>query len=170
MKIPDKMQAIDPDKFLRALLSPISLVEKGLYIGNREGARDLDLLKAYRIRRVVQIQNFDTQPFHPGHFNYLRFHLADFPQSDISTLIPNALTFIAQGLAAEEPVFVHCDAGASRSGSVIVAYLMGSRGLNYDEALVAAREARTCIQPNSGFEAQLRSMTLESLSGYLRAS
>lgn len=153
---------------LQALCTPISKIEENLYIGNRRGAADLSLLKAYQIRRVVQIQNFDVQPFFPGQFNYLRFHMPDSPKSQISSMVSSALPFIAQGIALNEPVFVHCDAGVSRSGSVIVAYLMASRGLNFEEAVAVAREARACIRPNRGFEMQLRELTLDSLRGYLR--
>jgi hypothetical protein len=159
----------DPSAFLRALTCPISLIQPGLYIGNRKGALNLAQLKALGIRRVIQIQNAEVQPFFPGEFTYQRFHLPDSPSSNITTVLPHALPFIAQGLALNEPVFVHCDAGVSRSGSVIVAYLMASRGSSFDEAAAAARAGRYCIKPNTGFESQLRSLSLESLTGYLHS-
>jgi protein-tyrosine phosphatase len=156
------------EAFLASLLTPISLVEEGLFIGNREGALNKDMLTSLNIKHVLQIQNFETQPFFPGHFTYLCLHIADFPTSDITALLPQALLFIAQARQLGENVFVHCDGGVSRSGSVIVAYLMATRDLGFDEALSAAKAARLCIGPNEGFEVQLRGLHLEMLKSYLR--
>lgn len=52
--------------------------------------------------------------------------------------------------------FVHCAQGVSRSGAVVVDYVMRSQGLDYDAALALVRKGRLVAQPNSAFEAQLR--------------
>jgi len=51
---------------------------------------------------------------------------------------------------------VHCTQGISRSGAIVVAYLMRTLSLNYTSALALARESRPLISPNEGFEYQLR--------------
>jgi protein tyrosine/serine phosphatase len=53
-------------------------------------------------------------------------------------------------------VLVHCRQGVSRSGAVIIAYLMRMFSLGYDVALAVAQTSRSIIQPNSGFADQLR--------------
>jgi len=53
-------------------------------------------------------------------------------------------------------VLVHCRQGVSRSGAVIIAYLMRMFSLEYDVALAIAQTSRSIIQPNSGFADQLR--------------
>lgn len=53
-------------------------------------------------------------------------------------------------------VLVHCVQGFSRSGAIIVAYLMRSLSMSYDTVLALAREYRPSIAPNSGFAEQLR--------------
>jgi hypothetical protein len=53
-------------------------------------------------------------------------------------------------------VLVHCVKGMSRSGSIIIAYLMQERCLDYESALALARGSRSIIMPNSGFVDQLR--------------
>lgn len=53
-------------------------------------------------------------------------------------------------------VLVHCRQGISRSGAVVVGYLMRRFEVGYDEALAMARESRDLITPNVGFEEQLR--------------
>ncbi|MFO0000308.1 MAG: dual specificity protein phosphatase family protein, partial [bacterium] len=44
--------------------------------------------------------------------------------------LPAALEFIKQA-----PTLVHCNAGVSRSGAIIVAFLMQKHSLEFDEAL-----------------------------------
>lgn len=53
-------------------------------------------------------------------------------------------------------VLVHCIQGISRSGAVIVAYLMRSQQLSYESALKMAQNARSIVAPNSGFADQIR--------------
>ncbi|KAL4991943.1 protein-tyrosine phosphatase-like protein [Aspergillus falconensis] len=53
-------------------------------------------------------------------------------------------------------VLVHCERGISRSGAVVVAYIMRTLGLPYRTALSIAQLSRPQISPNIGFEWQLR--------------
>lgn len=56
-------------------------------------------------------------------------------------------------------VFVHCAMGVSRSGALVLAYLMIYQGLALTEAIAAVRLSRD-IAPNSGFLAQLLQLEL----------
>lgn len=56
-------------------------------------------------------------------------------------------------------VFVHCAMGVSRSGALVLAYLMIYQGLLLADAIVAVRLSRD-IGPNSGFLEQLRELEL----------
>ncbi|BCS29890.1 dual specificity protein phosphatase family protein [Aspergillus puulaauensis] len=53
-------------------------------------------------------------------------------------------------------VLVHCNKGISRSGAVVVAYIMKNLATPYVQSLNLARESRSLIEPNYGFECQLR--------------
>lgn len=53
-------------------------------------------------------------------------------------------------------VLVHCQAGVSRSASVVIGWLMHRRGLCLDAAEAVTRGARHRACPNDGFIAQLR--------------
>ncbi|KAF8249998.1 phosphatases II [Wilcoxina mikolae CBS 423.85] len=55
----------------------------------------------------------------------------------------------------EVRVFVHCRAGISRSGSVIVAYVMKNYCLDFAAALSLVREKRQIVNPNHAFVSQL---------------
>lgn len=53
-------------------------------------------------------------------------------------------------------VLIHCMAGISRSTSLIIYYLMKKYGVSYDQAYRLIKAKRPIIQPNVGFESQLR--------------
>lgn len=53
-------------------------------------------------------------------------------------------------------VLVFCTHGRSRSGAVVVGYLMRSRGWTYEQALGFARCKRPYIQPCAEFEENLK--------------
>lgn len=56
-------------------------------------------------------------------------------------------------------VIVHCAMGVSRSGALVLAYLMICQGLSLAEAIAAVRLNRD-IGPNSGFLQQLLQLEL----------
>jgi protein-tyrosine phosphatase len=62
-------------------------------------------------------------------------------------------------------VLLHCVAGISRSGTVMVAYVMASEGLSFEAALSRVQARRPVVQPNAGFVQQLQEF---ERSGQLR--
>lgn len=59
--------------------------------------------------------------------------------------------FIAAERKVKHGVFVHCFQGASRSGMVVVAYLMAEKGWSRDEAMRFVRAKRPGLRPNPAF-------------------
>lgn len=51
---------------------------------------------------------------------------------------------------------MHCQLGQSRSGAIIVAYVMRKESLSYDEALAKVKKGRSVVKPNPGFMRQLK--------------
>jgi dual specificity phosphatase 12 len=79
---------------------------------------------------------------------------------NLLAILGEACKFIDDALKPEnnekEPrVLVHCLQGISRSGAVVVAYLMKSLDLEHADAVKLARKYRPVITINSGFEEQL---------------
>ena len=79
--------------------------------------------------------------------------------SCIETIIPKikeTKDFIDRCFAGGGKVLVHCNDGMSRSASLVIAYLMQKYGLDFKAALSHVQSRRFCVQPNDGFEQQLR--------------
>lgn len=55
---------------------------------------------------------------------YLHIHFEDLPSQDILTDLPRAVEFIHSARLSGGSVLVHCHHGVSRSGSIILAYLL----------------------------------------------
>lgn len=62
-----------------------------------------------------------------------------------------AVAFVEANRAQGRTTFVHCRNGVSRSGLVVVAYLMRKHGWGRDEALAFARRGRPGLRPNPAF-------------------
>ena len=56
---------------------------------------------------------------------------------------------------------VHCYAGVSRSASIVIAYLIQERCMNYVEAIREVKHKRYVICPNDGFRKQLKQFARE---------
>ena len=65
----------------------------------------------------------------------------------------DALAFVDAAAGGRVPL--HCAAGGSRSAALALAWAMREKQLGYDDALAELR-ARRWVEPNAGFEEQLR--------------
>jgi hypothetical protein len=93
---------------------------EGLYLGNRESARDLKHLEAAGITHIVNCTQ-ELPNYHEGRFTYLSMRLLD-PDPDFHEHITTACAFIDEALK-DGKVLVHCFASISRSPSVVLTYL-----------------------------------------------
>ena len=96
-------------------------VVEGLYLGNREDARDLDRLEAAGVTHVVNCA-IELPNYHHGTLTYLALGLHD-PDPAFRDQIERVCAFIDAARKEGEGVLVHCFAGISRSPSMILAYL-----------------------------------------------
>ena len=76
---------------------------------------------------------------------------------EITATIHDSLTRSGE----EGAVFVHCSRGASRSVSVVIAYLIRFHGFSYENGLEFVRRGRPEASPNPGFKAQLKTFERE---------
>ncbi|CAF4179134.1 unnamed protein product, partial [Adineta steineri] len=112
---------------------------------------------------ITHILNVATgiQNAFPQKYNYLNIELLDVPETNISKVFTQTNQFIEQALADHGCVLVHCNAGISRSASIVLAYLIGIHRMQYEEAYQLLRKARVNIRPNDGFVRQLNEYAAE---------
>ncbi|KAI0642554.1 hypothetical protein C8Q79DRAFT_982660 [Trametes meyenii] len=124
-----------------------------LWIGDLPSALNAENLKAHNIRSVLtamrgRVSINETFVRH-------QINIDDTENSDILQHFVPAITFIQAELDKEHGILVHCQAGMSRSVSIVAAYLMVSQGSDPDGALDVIRKVRPEVQPNEGFMRQL---------------
>ncbi|KAJ4461724.1 hypothetical protein PAPYR_1856 [Paratrimastix pyriformis] len=81
----------------------------------------------------------------------------------LPSILPYPNTPVVPGSPSVDPpkvpsnhkVMIHCQAGISRSGALLIAYLMSRFRLTLLAALAVARAVRPLIRPNEGFIGQL---------------
>jgi len=137
----------------------------GVYLGPyaSAGKKKCDDLKSAGITHVLcvrqEVEKNFIRPNHEGcccQFEYLVLALAD---SYLDTIIPKAREakeFIDRCLRQGGKVLVHCNDGMSRAPSLVIAYLMETYCMDFKSALNHVQQKRFCVQPNDGFEQQLK--------------
>ncbi|CAK6951589.1 dual specificity protein phosphatase 13-like isoform X2 [Scomber scombrus] len=147
---------------------PVALVNQvwpNLYIGDESVARDKAALSSPGVTHIVNAAagrhriNTGQQFYSDLEVEYHGVEAADHPEFDLRPFFSTAAQFIDSALKKNGKVFVHCVMGVSRSGALVLAYLMICQGLSLVEAILAVRLTRD-ICPNSGFLEQLRQLDL----------
>eukprot|EP01101_Sappina_pedata_P000103 TRINITY_DN10101_c0_g1_i1.p2 TRINITY_DN10101_c0_g1~~TRINITY_DN10101_c0_g1_i1.p2 ORF type:complete len:189 (+),score=67.73 TRINITY_DN10101_c0_g1_i1:1-567(+) len=87
--------------------------------------------------------------------------LDDVPSSDLLPHLTDAALLIHKVRMQRKKegkgcIYVHCNAGISRSSTCTLAYLMAWFDLDFFAALKLLRKGRKAAHPNSGFQAQLK--------------
>lgn len=81
--------------------------------------------------------------------------LDDTEDADVLVHLLPSIHFIEAELDKGRGVLVHCQAGISRSATIVAAYLMYSRDMDTNSALELIKNARPNIEPNENFLQQL---------------
>lgn len=142
-----------------------------LYLGSQDAAVNEEGLQ---LACVTQILNVATgiENRWPERFEYLSVPLLDTDEADLHLVLPACLSFLDDAKERSEgskrathgesnsAVLVHCNAGVSRSTSVVLAYLITRLHLGYDEALSFVKDRKPDVRPNAGFARQLKELML----------
>ena len=82
----------------------------------------------------------------------------DVPETNLLPIIKESNNFIEDCFSNKGKILIHCNAGVSRSSSIVIAYLMKREHLNYKTAYNYVKLKRNCIAPNNGFIEQLKKL------------
>lgn len=131
------------------------IIEDFLYLGSDYLAKNKSILQDNKITHIINSAGDYSPNYHDNDFKYLTFHLKDHPRENIECIFYNAINFIEDAKASKGRVYVHCVQGISRSATICLAYVILSKGLDYNEAFEFIQKKREVINPNLGFIVQL---------------
>jgi serine/threonine/tyrosine-interacting protein len=131
--------------------SPIDQILDNIYLGDFRAADDISILRDNGITHIINCAK-DIPEVFPTDFEYLSLNLKDTPNEDLIEAISDSMNFMKNA----KKVFIHCKQGVSRSASIVLAYLIKYENMKYDTALSFLQMKRFCVNPNLGFESQLR--------------
>jgi len=155
----EKERTIEMTRLVPQDVVPDEVTPGVLFIGSKESAANPATLARLGISRVLiccdSLRNY-CEP--SAALLYHRLPLADSLAQGLTAFLPNALAFIAQGALKGERTLVHCNAGVSRSGSIVIEWLRRTAAISVIDAWAAAKAARPMIRPNSNFLQQLEEL------------
>jgi protein-tyrosine phosphatase len=122
-----------------------------LYIGNWFGASDEKQLLGNNIKYIFNFSYFSLRKF-PG-ITYYDINILDHPDQNILQFFDSVFRKI--DTLRYGNILVNCQAGISRSASMIIGYLI-RKGFSYDQSYNMIKKARHIINPNHGFVDQLK--------------
>eukprot|EP00039_Didymoeca_costata_P004204 m.71944 g.71944 ORF g.71944 m.71944 type:complete len:198 (+) comp12291_c1_seq1:118-711(+) len=136
----------------------------GLYLSSGSFASDLISLQKKDIKVIVNVAD-DVPNYHEGKgFKYVNLMVTDFGQdAGISRVFSECFKVLETASLARENVLVHCAAGANRSATVVIAWIMYSKKLPLAEAWKHVKAARPGICPLRDNREQLIQYELDLL-------
>ncbi|XP_069754879.1 dual specificity protein phosphatase 1 [Narcine bancroftii] len=125
-----------------------------LYLGSAYHASRKDMLDALGITALINVSANCPNHFEEC-YQYKCIPVEDSHKADISSWFLEAIAFIDSVKNTGGRVFVHCQAGISRSATICLAYLMRANRVKLDEAFEFVKQRRSVISPNFSFMGQL---------------
>ena len=125
----------------------------GVFLGGIGSCRNLSYLKKNKITHILTVANKITPSF-PKQFKYHVISIRDEVDENISQYFQATNEFIDEA-REKGGVLVHCHAGASRSATIVIAYLMTKFGYSLDDSLNFTVLRRPIVSPNYSFLQQL---------------
>lgn len=118
-----------------------------LFLGSEEAI--YNCLEQYNIRNVLSVMNY--APNLSPSINQLKIDILDTIDQHIEQYFNQAFKFIDESLSKNQPILVHCQAGVSRSATIVIAYIMKTRRISMNDAISFVTTKRNCIAPNIEF-------------------
>lgn len=121
------------------------IIENSLWLGSGAAASDEIALSSRGIKFIVNVAD-DVPNYHEQGFHYLNLGVGDFGQDvGISRVFDEAFTFLQMVQDSSDRVLVHCAAGANRSATLVVAWLMYSQRMSLRVAFELVKTKRPGI-------------------------
>ena len=110
--------------------------------------------------------------YEKNNIRYMAIRLEDSHDAQLLPVLDRAIKWISTSLHSKigGHVLIHCQAGVSRSASVVCAWLIHAHRLTLPSAISLLKLARPIIKPNIGFMKQLEIYERDSKDKYLCAT
>lgn len=133
-----------------------------IVIGDHTMAKSRDFLLQNRITHIVNTAA-EIPNYFPATFYYFKISLLDQPNEKIMDQVEQARRFIDEAYESspDTRIFIHCQAGMSRSTTTAIYWLMG-RGYSFNSAWAHVKAMRPIAQPNPGYWALLAQWSAEN--------
>lgn len=92
--------------------------------------------------------------------------MVDISDQDLEGPLRLGLEAMAEAAKNGKPILIHCQAGISRSGAIAIGWIMMTRRMTFDDALIHVRIGREKVDPNIGFCLQLESLEPTLIEGF----
>mmetsp|Transcript_32406 Transcript_32406/g.100233 ORF Transcript_32406/g.100233 Transcript_32406/m.100233 type:complete len:246 (-) Transcript_32406:151-888(-) len=167
--LPSTAACADADLHDRLFGNRVAEILPGhLYLGEHRAfkmeAVRTHLVEAHGVRRVIRCippsHGRADHEYAVGMCEHLGLQLIvidveDDEDSSIAAHFGAAHAAIDAAKAAGEAVLVHCQAGVSRSASIVIAYVMKSLGMSLEDAFAYVKARRKIVSPNRAFMEEL---------------
>ncbi|MBN3315984.1 DUS10 phosphatase, partial [Atractosteus spatula] len=127
-----------------------------LYLGNEHDAQDLEKMQKLNIGYIINVTtHLPLYHYEKGLFNYKRLPATDSNKQNLRQYFEEAFEFIEEAHQSRKGLLIHCQAGVSRSATIVIAYLMKHTRMTMTDAYKFVKTRRPIISPNLNFMGQL---------------
>nr|XP_033811552.1 dual specificity protein phosphatase 10-like [Geotrypetes seraphini] len=135
-----------------------------LFLGNEKDAQDLEHMASLNISHVINVTTH-LPLYHAGTLCYKRLPATDSGKQNLRQYFEEAFEFIEEAHQCGKGVLIHCQAGVSRSATIVIAYLMKHTMMTMADAYKYVKGKRPIISPNLNFMGQLLEFETDLNSG-----
>lgn len=118
------------EKIITLFSEPCHIVDN-IYLGSAFNAANYNQLDNLGIQIIINITN-EISNYFPAYFNYKQYPIYDDNTDSLLKYLDDSYRYILEN--KDKKILVHCYAGASRSASVILYYLMKKNNISFEEA------------------------------------
>ena len=106
-------------------------IEDKLWLGNLKSATNIKDLKEKGIKKILTVMNEKGKSYNKEDgFIHKTIDVIDMDYENIIQYFGECLNFIK----GNEKTLVHCGAGVSRSATIVIAYIMWTKKMKYEDA------------------------------------
>jgi len=134
-----------------------------LLIGNHRDASNRELLKELKVTHVLNVTAQLPLHFESDGITCKILAASDSGSQNLKQYFAEAIEFIDKAREVNGRVLVHCQAGVSRSPTIVIAYLMARNQQNLSDAFSFVKDRRSIVAPNLNFMGQLLEFDQQSV-------